>query len=231
MSYNSTNTGAEIQAKLDKVVLATTTTDGLMSSTDKTKLDNIGEGAKDNVFWATYGTTTATELEAAYQAGKVILVKRGNFIYTLTDRYDSTKFGFGTVAYEYSGYMSLSGLSCENSSWGFWDSAGATQFADLNRNTYYSSVTTLASVPTTYRLVLATLSAATTLSLATDLTAGQELHIICTPTASFTQPIPNSGSWISMDGSSLTVTSGVPFELNILFDGTYYRVKVITQAS
>lgn len=91
-------------------------------------------------------------------------------------------------------------------------------------------VTTLASLPVTKRSINAALSAATTISLAAALTAGQELHIICTPTASFTQPIPNSGSWISMDGSSLAVTSGVPFEINILYDGTYYRVKVITQS-
>ena len=138
MAYNSTNTGAEIQAKLDKIVAATTTSDGLMSATDKGRID--------------------------YRYG-------------------------------------------------------------------VSNVTTLVSVPTTYRLVMATLSAATTLSLSGTLDVGQELHIICTPTASFTQPIPNTGSWISMDGSSLAVTSGVPFELNILYDGTYYRIKVITQAS
>ena len=41
MAYNSTNTGAEIQAKLDSITPVTTTTNGLMTAADKAKLDNI----------------------------------------------------------------------------------------------------------------------------------------------------------------------------------------------
>lgn len=78
-----------------------------------------------------------------------------------------------------------------------------------------SAVTTLASLPAK-AVVTATLSAATTISLASALTVGQSITVICTPTASFTQPIPTSGSFISMDGDSLSVTSGKVFEINIL---------------
>lgn len=78
-----------------------------------------------------------------------------------------------------------------------------------------SAVTTLASLPAK-AIVTATLSAATTISLASALTVGQSITVICTPTASFTQPIPTSGSFISMDGDSLSVTSGKVFEINIL---------------
>ena len=45
MAYNSTNTGAEIQAKLDSITPVTTTTNGLMTAADKTKLDGITESA------------------------------------------------------------------------------------------------------------------------------------------------------------------------------------------
>ena len=78
-----------------------------------------------------------------------------------------------------------------------------------------SAVTTLTSLPAK-AIVTATLSAATTISLASALTVGQSITVICTPTASFTQPIPTSGSFISMDGDSLSVTSGKVFEINIL---------------
>ena len=86
-----------------------------------------------------------------------------------------------------------------------------------------NSVTTLASLPVTKSLVKATLSAATNISLASNMTEGESMTVICTPTASFTQPLPNSGSWTSMDGSSLSVTSGKKFEINIycIASGTY----------
>ena len=78
-----------------------------------------------------------------------------------------------------------------------------------------SAVTTLASLPAK-AVVTATLSGATAISLASALTVGQSITVICTPTVSFTQPIPTSGSFISMDGDSLLVTSGKVFEINIL---------------
>lgn len=64
MSYNSTNTGAEIQEKLDKIVAATTLTDGLMSASDKTKLDNL----------ITAGTSDLTAGSSALASGRVYLM-------------------------------------------------------------------------------------------------------------------------------------------------------------
>lgn len=51
----------------------------------------------------------------------------------------------------------------------------------------------------------------------------------CNPTASFTQPIPTTGSFRSMSGSSITTTSGVPFEMSILkiaTSGVMYSITV-----
>src|SRR5574344_1669726 len=122
MAYNSTNTGAEIQAKLDSITPVTTTTNGLMTAADKTKLDGIQSSATavsvtqtltsgteiatatingtatklyaptatTEVFWATYGTTTSAELEAAYQAGKLIACEYGSFVYIMQYRTSST---------------------------------------------------------------------------------------------------------------------------------------------
>ena len=45
------------------------------------------------IFWATYGVTTSTEIQAALDAGKVVLCKNSTFIYMLTDN-NSSSFRF-----------------------------------------------------------------------------------------------------------------------------------------
>ena len=79
-----------------------------------------------------------------------------------------------------------------------------------------NNVTTLASLPIDKKVVYATLSAATGLSLASAMEAGDELTIVCSPTATFTQTLPSSGGFTSMDGSSIDLTSGKLAEISIL---------------
>lgn len=85
----------------------------------------------------------------------------------------------------------------------------------VNRFTGVNTVTTLASLPVTKRSITATLSAATTLSVASGMQIGEELMIRCVPTAAFTQTIPNTGDYVSMSGTSITTTANKPFEINI----------------
>lgn len=95
-----------------------------------------------------------------------------------------------------------------------------------------NAVTTLVNIPTSKRLVKATLSSASNLSInesARALNVGEEIYLDCNPTASFTQPIPTTGSFRSMSGSSITTTSGVPFEMSILkiaTSGVMYSITV-----
>lgn len=102
----------------------------------------------------------------------------------------------------------------------------------VNFGTGSNSVTTLANIPTNKRLVKATLSSASNLSInesARALNVGEEIYLDCNPTASFTQPIPTTGSFRSMSGSSITTTSGVPFEMSILkiaTSGVMYSITV-----
>lgn len=85
----------------------------------------------------------------------------------------------------------------------------------VNRLIGVNTVTTLANLPITKRSITATLSAATTLSVASGMQIGEELMIRCVPSAAFTQAIPNSGDYISMSGTSITTTANKPFEINI----------------
>lgn len=85
----------------------------------------------------------------------------------------------------------------------------------MNRLIGVNTVTTLASLPISKRSITATLSAATTLSVASGMQIGEELMIRCVPSAAFTQAIPNSGDYVSMSGTSITTTANKPFEINI----------------
>lgn len=85
----------------------------------------------------------------------------------------------------------------------------------MNRLIGVNTVTTLANLPITKRSITATLSAATTLSVASGMQIGEELMIMCVPSAVFTQAIPNSGAYVSMSGTSITTTANKPFEINI----------------
>lgn len=105
----------------------------------------------------------------------------------------------------------------------------------VNFGTGSNAVTTLVNIPTSKRFVKATLSSASNLSInesARALNVGEEIYLDCTPTASFTQPIPTTGSFRSMSGSSITTTSGVPFEVSILkiaTSGVMYSITVKEQ--
>lgn len=85
----------------------------------------------------------------------------------------------------------------------------------MNRLIGVNTVTTLANLPISKRSITATLSAATTLSVQSEMQVGEELMIRCVPSAAFTQAIPNSGDYVSMSGTSITTTANKPFEINI----------------
>lgn len=85
----------------------------------------------------------------------------------------------------------------------------------MNRLIGVNTVTTLANLPISKRSITATLSSATTLSVASGMQVGEELMIRCVPSAAFAQAIPNSGDYVSMSGTSITTTANKPFEINI----------------
>lgn len=88
-----------------------------------------------------------------------------------------------------------------------------TRIEDFMRG--INTVTTLDSLPVDKRSIVANVSAATALSLISDLQLGDELNIRVNPSATFTQPIPNTSGWMSMDGDTFEAESDVPFEINI----------------
>lgn len=98
--------------------------------------------------------------------------------------------------------------------------------------TGYNSVTTLVSLPVTKRVVLATVSAATSLSLASTLADGKELLIklVNSTTSAITQPLPTSAPFNSSknDGtaiSSITLPASGKVEISIVAINSVYYIK------
>ena len=89
----------------------------------------------------------------------------------------------------------------------------------LSRNVGCNTVNTLVGMPVDKRLVIANLSAATTISLASAMNIGDELSVVCIPSATFNQALPTTGGWTSLDGDSLSLTSGKLAEISILCYG------------
>lgn len=143
-----------------------------------------------------------------------------------------TKNGFGTKYLSDNGEY-LTPPTALPTTAGYMSAEDKKRVDDIvNFGTGSNAVTTLVNIPTSKRLVKATLSSASNLSInesARALNVGEEIYLDCNPTASFTQPIPTTGSFRSMSGSSITTTSGVPFEMSILkiaTSGVMYSITV-----
>lgn len=99
-----------------------------------------------------------------------------------------------------------------------------------SRDKGVNTVTTLASLPITKRLVTATVSAATTISLLSDLSIGDELHIIVynSTASAITQTLPNTGNYISLSGTSIEIPANSRIEINILcYATTSYLIRAL----
>ena len=104
------------------------------------------------------------------------------------------------------------------------------QITDIGGNSGVNNVSNLASLPVSKRLIYATITAATTLSLGATISEGNEIHIIVynNSASSITQPIPNSGSFISLSGTTIVVPAYGRVEINILcYAASSYLIRAI----
>lgn len=92
-----------------------------------------------------------------------------------------------------------------------------------------NSVTTLVNLPATKRSIVATVTAATSLSLASNLELGQKLYIRIynNSSSAITQPIPNSGNFVSMNGTSVSIPSKSFIEMSIwCYESGKYSIRI-----
>lgn len=165
-----------------------------------------------------------------------VTIKKSDKTYTSTSNKQSLQnTGFGTKYLSDNGEYLTPPIATLTTA-GYMSTEDKKRVDDIvNFGTGSNTVTTLANIPTNKRLVRAILSSASNLSInesARALNVGEEIYLDCNPTASFTQPIPTTGSFRSMSGSSITTTSGVPFEMSILkiaTSGVMYSITVKEQ--
>lgn len=162
-----------------------------------------------------------------------IIINKSDKTYTLvSNRQSLQNTGSGTKYLSDNGEY-LTPPTATSATAGYMSAEDKKRVDDIvNFGTGSNAVTTLVNIPTSKRLVKATLSSASNLSInesARALNVGEEIYLDCNPTASFTQPIPTTGSFRSMSGSSIITTSGVPFEMSILkiaTSGVMYSITV-----
>ena len=162
-----------------------------------------------------------------------IIINKSDKTYTLvSNRQSLQNTGSGTKYLSNNGQYRTPPIATSATA-GYMSAEDKKRVDDIvNFGTGSNSVTTLVNIPTSKRLVKATLSSTSNLSInesARALNVGEEIYLDCNPTASFTQPIPTTGSFRSMSGSSIATTSGVPFEMSILkiaTSGVMYSITV-----
>lgn len=162
-----------------------------------------------------------------------VIINKSNKTYTsVSNRQSLQNTGSGTKYLSDNGQYRTPPIATPTTA-GYMSAEDKKKVDDIvNFGTGSNTVTTLVNIPTSKRLVKATLSSASNLSInesARALNVGEEIYLDCNPTTYFTQPIPTTGSFRSMSGSSITTTSGVPFEMSILkiaTSGVMYSITV-----
>lgn len=109
----------------------------------------------------------------------------------------------------------------------------ATDKALVDFLSSYNSVTTLTSVPVTKRIVLATLTTNSTLSLASTLANGREIYIKClnSSASEITITLPTSSPFESKEPasttnkSSISLPAGTRCEISIMAINSVYYIK------
>lgn len=92
-----------------------------------------------------------------------------------------------------------------------------------------NEVRTLASLPVDKRSIVASVSAASNISLKKGLNPGQELYIMVSNLTGGTivQPLPNSGPFVSMNGESVNIPGGSFIEISIwCYQSEKYSIRI-----
>lgn len=203
---------------LDLDTLFTGGTSGTLSSTDLQKVVT----AYDN-------KSTLAYLTSSNVLAPIVIAKSGS----------NYRICYNVISPNSATELVVMSMSIDITSAGAWTKTQTTQyFGTSDRNildslTGVNEVTTLANIPTTKRSVVARVSSATSLSVNGGISdafpIGSELYIkvVNTSTSAITQPIPNSGVYVSMSGTSVTIPAGGNIEISIWRYGSSFTISVL----
>ena len=188
----------------------------------------------DELTSGTISEATFQQIKTAYEKNLIILGKgsdssvTGGIItydgmyYTISIQSNDTVY---QITVDYSGNVTTTTTeTIEN-----FTETDKTNLEDLSFYLGVNTVTSLTDLPVTRRSIVANLDTASSLSLYDVLTAGRELYIRIYNNSSseITQPIPNTGNFVSMNGTSVTIPAGSFIEMSIWAYGTQtYSIRI-----
>ena len=115
-----------------------------------------------------------------------------------------------------------------------------TQFAQISENlntvsafmNFYEgskSISSVAAIPIDKRLVIATIATSESFALSEVPTSGREIHIIInnSSTSAITIALPNTGNYVCMTDTALSLDAGAYAEVNVISDGSKMYIRSI----
>lgn len=111
--------------------------------------------------------------------------------------------------------------------WHTGNLAGDSLTSFMNYYEGSNTATSVASIPVSKRLVVATVSASASFSLASVPAAGREIHVIInnSSTSDISIALPNSGNYICLVDTALAIKAGSYAEVNVISDGTKMYIR------
>ena len=135
---------------------------------------------------------------------------------SVTGTVPTSKGGTGLTAIGTAGQVLQVNSGGTGLEWGTVSGGGESRDKGVN------NVTTLASLPISKRLVYATVTSATNISLSSSMEIGDELHIVVynSSASAVTQVLPNTGAFVSMSNSYIPIPASGYVEINIICRAT-----------
>lgn len=108
-------------------------------------------------------------------------------------------------------------------------SSVSTAIAETTFNTGHNSVSSIANIPVTKRLVIATITANGSFSLASTPADGREIHVIVHNTSGSDIEItmPSGSNYVKMSGDTLPVAGSSYADINVISDGTNMYIRAL----
>ena len=91
------------------------------------------------------------------------------------------------------------------------------------------SISSVAAIPIDKRLVIATIATSESFALLNVPTSGREIHIIInnSSTSAITIVLPNTGKYVCMTDTALSLDAGAYTEVNVISDGSKMYIRSI----
>ena len=247
MSYYSKFTGSEVDRRLDLIVELENNIESQLVTAKEYTDDRISEiinGAPETL-------DTLKEVSDAIKANEDVVIALNESIGSKADK--TSLVGLATESFVTTEISKipqsddteiretfskkLESMEHEIDS---MDTRNNTQFAQISENlntvsafmNFYEgskSISSVAAIPIDKRLVIATIATSESFALLKVPTSGREIHIIInnSSTSAITIALPNTGNYVCMTDTALSLDAGAYAEVNVISDGSKMYIRSI----